>query len=119
MLELLEMRLDNIIFRLNITPTIIAARQLISHKHVYINNATVSISSYQCKAGDTLKLSENKYTKKLLDEYIKSSNWSKCPEHLNFNKENLTVQIRSFVDEQVPDLNVNKLLVIEYYSRKI
>ena len=52
LLQLLEMRLDNVIFRLGMAPTITAARQIVSHKHITVNGGIVSIPSYQCKPGD-------------------------------------------------------------------
>merc|ERR1711904_445251 len=54
LLQLLEMRLDNVIFRLGMAPTIAAARQLVGHKHIIVNNLCVFIPSYQCKPGDII-----------------------------------------------------------------
>ena len=50
------MRLDNVIFRLGMAPTIAAARQIVGHKHITVNNSCVSIASYQCKPGDVVSL---------------------------------------------------------------
>src|SRR5918997_5477486 len=52
LLQLLEMRLDNTVFRMGMAPTIPAARQLVNHGHVTVNNRVVSIASYACRAGD-------------------------------------------------------------------
>ena len=54
LLQILEMRLDNTIFRLGLAPTIPASRQLINHQHILVNNQIVSICSYQCKPGDII-----------------------------------------------------------------
>ena len=54
LLQLLEMRLDNVIFRLGMAPTIAAARQIVTHKHILINSSCVSIPSYQCQPGDVI-----------------------------------------------------------------
>jgi len=56
LLQLLEMRLDNIVFRLNMAPTIVAARQLISHGHIRVNNKKVNIPSYMCKPKDVISV---------------------------------------------------------------
>ena len=60
LLQLLEMRLDNIVFRLGIAPTIAAARQLIGHGHIIVNNEKVTIPSYQCKPKDSISVSKKK-----------------------------------------------------------
>lgn len=60
LLQFLEMRLDNIVFRLEMAPTISAARQLVTHKHILINNKCVSIPSYQCKPGDIVSIKSSK-----------------------------------------------------------
>lgn len=73
LLQLLEMRLDNIVFRLNMAPTIPAARQLISHGHIQVNNKKVNIPSYMCKPKDiisvTMKQKSLKIVNKNLQEY--------------------------------------------------
>jgi len=60
LLQLLEMRLDNIVFRLGLAPTIPAARQLINHGHFLVNNKKVDIPSYQCKQNDKITVSNRK-----------------------------------------------------------
>lgn len=73
LLQLLEMRLDNIVFRLNMAPTIVAARQLINHGHIRVNNKKVNIPSYMCKQKDVIsvamKASSLKLVNKNLQEY--------------------------------------------------
>jgi small subunit ribosomal protein S4 len=75
LLQLLEMRLDNIVFRLNMAPTIVAARQLISHGHIRVNNKKVNIASYMCKPKDVISVSNKQRSLKLvnknLQEYYK------------------------------------------------
>nr|YP_009238255.1 ribosomal protein S4 [Chlorotetraedron incus]AMO01133.1 ribosomal protein S4 [Chlorotetraedron incus] len=75
LLQLLEMRLDNIVFRLNMAPTIVSARQLISHGHIRVNNKKVNISSYMCKPKDVISVAMKEKSLKLvhrnLQEYFK------------------------------------------------
>ena len=61
LLQLLEMRLDNIVFRLGMAPTVLAARQMVNHGHICVNNQLVDIPSYQCKPQDVI----SKRTKRL------------------------------------------------------
>ena len=63
LLQLLEMRLDNTVFRLGLAPTIPAARQLVNHGHILVNNRRVNICSYQCKPGDTIKVNDSSKSK--------------------------------------------------------
>merc|ERR1712178_468344 len=89
LLQLLEMRLDNIVFRLGMAPTIAAARQLVSHKHIIVNNSCVSIPSYQCQPGDILTIKDNKNSKNLVLNFLESPALSNIPQHLDFDKKNL------------------------------
>ena len=66
LLQLLEMRLDNVIFRLGITPTIASARQLISHGHIIVNGQKVNIPSYQCQIKDIISVSSKKNSRNLI-----------------------------------------------------
>ena len=70
LLQLLEMRLDNIVFRLNMAPTIAAARQLISHGHIRVNNKKVNIASYMCKPKDVISVSMKQKSLKLVNQNL-------------------------------------------------
>nr|YP_010388688.1 ribosomal protein S4 [Leontynka pallida]UPQ43855.1 ribosomal protein S4 [Leontynka pallida] len=66
LLQLLEMRLDNIVFRLNMAPTIAAARQLITHRHILVNNKIVNIPSYACKPKDVIAVNNKQKSLKIV-----------------------------------------------------
>ena len=119
LLQLLEMRLDNVIFRLGMAPTIAAARQIVGHKHITVNNSCVSIPSYQCQPGDTLTIKNAANSKKLVSTSLESPTLSNIPQHLEFDKEKLTGKVLSIIDRKWVALKLNELFVIEYYSRKI
>ena len=70
LLQLLEMRLDNIVFRLNMAPTIVAARQIISHGHICVNNKKVNIASYMCKPKDVISVSMKETSLKLVNRNL-------------------------------------------------
>lgn len=118
LLQILEMRLDNIIFRLNLAPTIPAARQLVNHGHILVNNQTVSICSYQCKPGDIVSIKNKISSISLIKNYINSPGSVNIPNHLELNKDNLTAKINGIIDRESIPLQINELLIIEYYSRK-
>lgn len=118
LLQILEMRLDNIIFRLGIAPTIPAARQLVNHRHILVNEKNVSICSYQCKAGDTIKIRNKKSSKTLVENNIQFPGLINLASHLELDKTNLIGKVNSIIDREWVALQLNELLVVEYYSRK-
>jgi small subunit ribosomal protein S4 len=119
LLQLLEMRLDNLVFRLGMAPTIAAARQLVGHKHVIVNAGCVSIPSYQCQPGDVIAIKDAKPSKDLVNTYLESPALSNIPQHLDFDKKNLTAKVLGIVDREWVALKLNESFVIEFYSRKI
>ena len=119
LLQLLEMRLDNLVFRLGLAPTIASARQLIRHKHIMINQSCVSIPSYQCQPGDILSIKNAVNSRKIVSTNLESPTLSNIPQHLEFDKEKLTGKVLSVIDRKWVALKLNELFVIEYYSRKI
>jgi small subunit ribosomal protein S4 len=119
LLQLLEMRLDNLIFRLGMAPTIASARQLISHKHIIINESCVSIPSYQCQFGDLLTVKDSSASQQWVRRNVICPSLLNCPPHLSFKKETLTGVILGVVSREWIPLNLNELLIVEYYSRKI
>ena len=86
LLQLLEMRLDNVVFRLGMAPTIAAARQMVSHKHIMVNNSVVSIPSYQCKPGDILGVKDSSASKKLVNQNLGLPTLLNIPQNLDFDK---------------------------------
>ena len=119
LLQLLEMRLDNVIFRLGMAPTIAAARQIVNHKHIKINNSCVSIPSYQCKPGDTISIKDSTNSKQLILRNLELPALSNLPQNLDFDKKSLTAKVLGIIDREWIALKLNELFVIEYYSRKI
>jgi small subunit ribosomal protein S4 len=117
LLQLLEMRLDNIIYRLGFAPTIPAARQLISHGHISINNKNINIPSYTCKINDNISVLKNSH--QLVKNYLNNAGLATVSSYLNLNKETLEASVNNIVPRDLIKLQVNELLVIEYYSRKL
>jgi small subunit ribosomal protein S4 len=119
LLNFLEMRLDNIIFRLGFAPTIMAAKQLISHGHVLVNNKLVDIPSFICQPKDSLKIKRNPRSQKLVRTNIDNMDNLLIPQHLSLDKDRLESKVLSVVNRKSISLVINELLVIEYYSRKL
>ena len=112
------MRLDNILFRAGFAPTIPAARQLINHGHILINNSKINIPSYNCKFEDQIairkKTMSNNSFKKFLNRNVAQLS---IPSHLEVNHEELKVNILKNFKYSEVGLSLNELLIIEYYSR--
>ena len=117
LLQLLEMRLDNIVFRLGFAPTIPAARQLISHGHIFISNKRINIPSYICKINDSISVISSSYD--FVKKSVERSNIQLATPHLELNKEKLSAVVLDNVPRNLVGLQINELLVVEFYSRKV
>jgi len=117
LLQLIEMRLDNIVFRLGFAPTIASARQLISHGHISVNTTNINIPSYICKINDNISVQEN--SRSIIRKSLDRTGNSMLPMHLDLNKENLTAVVNNIVPRDLIGVQINELLVVEYYSRKV
>lgn len=118
LLQLLEMRLDNTVFRMGMAPTIPAARQLVNHGHVTVNGRVVDIASYQCRPGETISVRDRDASRKLVEANLQYPGLANLPSHLEFDKNKMTGKVNSLVEREWVALQVNELLVVEYYSRQ-
>ncbi|AAP99455.1 MULTISPECIES: 30S ribosomal protein S4 [Prochlorococcus] len=119
LLKLLEGRLDNVCFRLGFGPTIPGSRQLVNHGHVTVNGKTLDIASYQCKSGDTIAIRERKGSKKLAEGNLEFPGLANVPPHLELEKSKMTAKVTGKCDREWVAIEINELLVVEYYSRKV
>ena len=118
LLQLLEMRLDNTIFRLGMAPTIPSARQLVNHGHILVNGRRVDIPSYQCRPGDVINVRDREGSKNLVETNLQFPGLANLPSHLEFDKAKLQGTVNSVIDREWVALQINELLVVEYYSRQ-
>ncbi len=118
LLQMLEMRLDNTVFRMGMAGTIPAARQLVNHGHVTVNGKVVDIASYQCRAGEIIGVKDREPSKRLVQQNLEFPGLANLPSHLEFDKNNLTGKVNGVVDREWVALQINELLVVEYYSRQ-
>jgi small subunit ribosomal protein S4 len=118
LLQMLEMRLDNTVFRMGLAPTIPSARQLVNHGHITINGSVVSIPSYQCRPGEQLGVRNNDRSRKLVEDNLQFPGLANLPSHLELDKNKLTGKVNGLAEREWVALEINELLVVEYYSRK-
>ncbi|OIP67745.1 MAG: 30S ribosomal protein S4 [Oscillatoriales cyanobacterium CG2_30_40_61] len=118
LLQTLEMRLDNTIFRLGMAPTIPAARQLVSHGHVTVNGHRVNIPSYQCRPGEVIGIRNTEKSRELVKANLQYPGLANVPSHLELDKTQLTAKVNSVIEREWVALQINELLVVEFYSRQ-
>lgn len=120
LMQLLEMRLDNIIFRLKLSSTIPAARQLINHGHILVNNKRVNIASFQCQPGDSISIEKRSKIIEIIKNNVNAMPIIKndsMNNHLDLDITTLVGKINNLIQEHNFIFKVNDMLVIEYYSR--
>ncbi len=116
LLQLLESRLDNVVYRLGIAPTRAAARQLVLHKHITVNGGVVNIASYQVKPGDVVGVREKSKSLEVIADALAGFNHSKYPwiewEESSKSGKFLHVPTR----EDIPE-TIKEQLIVELYSK--
>ena len=117
LLQLLESRLDNVVYRLGFASTRAEARQLVSHKAVAVNGAAVNIPSYQLSSGDLISLRDKAKNQKRVKEAMDiSSSRPEC-EWLEVNKTDFSGVFSSAPEREFLDSDINENLIIELYSK--
>jgi small subunit ribosomal protein S4 len=137
LLELIESRLDCIIYRLGFASTIPGARQIVNHGHILVNNRVVNIPSFICQPGDIIQIKEKISSKKLVSDNfeiqqqkrkliqrrMKRINLTRSrfhtllPKHLEIDVETLVGKVISSIKRKDVLVRINELKIVEYYSR--
>jgi small subunit ribosomal protein S4 len=116
LLQLLESRLDNVVFRLGIAPTRRAARQFVSHKHITVNGEVVNIPSYNVKAGDLIGVRERSKSLEAITESLESSDVAKYS-WLEWDSSQMTGKFLNTPErEEIPE-KIKEQLIVELYSK--
>lgn len=118
LLQLLETRLDVICFRLGFGNSINQARQLVNHGHILVNNKVVSIPSFQCQINDKVSVKNKSSSKNLISNNLEKITELEIPNHLRFDSKQLEAIILDYCSRSDIQLQLDELLVIEYYSRR-
>ena len=115
LLQLCELRLDNVVYRLGIAPTRRAARQFVTHRHITVNGSLVNIPSYALSVGDVIGVRERSKSMEAINNSI--SNNSNQMEWLEFNPDTKTGKVIASPERiQIPE-NINEQLIVELYSK--
>jgi len=118
LLQLLEMRLDTLCFTLGFASSIAQARQLVNHGHITVNNQVISIPSFQCRLNDKISVKNKSTSKNLITNNLKNNQGTAIPYNLKFDSSSLEAQVLDYCDRDDIQLQLDELLVIEYYSRR-
>ncbi|HYY29415.1 MAG TPA: 30S ribosomal protein S4 [Chthoniobacterales bacterium] len=117
LLQMLETRLDNVVYRLGFANSRNAARQLVSHGHVTVNNRKVNVASYNLKAGDTITIKERPGSRRLVTRNLELTQIQPIPDWLVVDKDQFQGKmVRVPSREEIAPV-VNEQLVVELYSR--
>lgn len=116
LLQILEARLDNVVYRLGFAKTRRQARQFVSHKHIVVNGQIVNVPSYHLKSGDVITIRPKSRDLELINESLNSSSPGKY-KWLEIDKKSKTGKyLNDPVKEEIPE-NINVQLIIELYSK--
>ena len=116
LLQLLEQRLDNMVFRLGIAPTRAAARQLVTHRHIVLNGKVVNIPSYTVKAGDVIGVREKSKSLEVVVNSLAGFNHSKYP-WLEWNNGSMSGTVLHVPERADIPESIKEQLIVELYSK--
>ncbi|WP_434310691.1 30S ribosomal protein S4 [Hominifimenecus sp. rT4P-3] len=114
---LLELRLDNVLFRAGMARTRMEARQIVDHKHVLVNGKCVNIPSYNVKAGDVIEIKEKHKGAQRYKDILAVTAGRTTPSWMESDLENLKVTITEKPTREVIDVPVDEMLIVELYSK--
>ena len=112
------MRLDTLCFTLGFAKSITQARQLVNHGHITVNNEVIDIPSFQCRLNDVISVKEKSTSRTLISNNLKSNQRSEIPSNLKFDNSKLEATVIDYCERDDIQLELDELLVIEYYSRR-
>ena len=117
LLQILESRLDNVVYKLGFGSSRAQARQLVNHGHFDVNGKKVDIPSYLVKAGDVISVREIKKDSAIIKEDVEANSARPVPAWLEKDAENLTGKVVRLATREDVDLAVEEHLIVELYSK--
>ena len=114
---LLELRLDNVVFRMGYARTRKEARQIVGHKHVLVNGKCVNIPSYTVKPGDKIEIKEKVKGYQRYKDVLETTEGRLIPDWLEADHETLTGTVKEIPTREQIDVPVNEMLIVELYSK--
>ena len=117
MLQMLERRLDNVVYKLNFAPSRKAARQIIAHGHIRVNGRKVSVADYTVDVGDKISLKPSEKSKKRVKEQLESNPNFTTQGWLGLDRDEMTASVIDLPSREDVQIPVEEQLVVEFCSR--
>lgn len=117
LLRMLEMRLDNLVYRMGLAESRAQARQLILHRHFAVNGGTVTVPSYQCRPGDKIEVRKGSKELDVVKAALESRDTSSMVSWLNLDKTGLVGSVLSSPTREEIPVPLNEQLIVELYSK--
>lgn len=117
LLRMCELRLDNVVYRLGLASSRAEARQLVVHGHYTVNGSRVNIPSYQVKEGDVIAVKDKTKQSEKMKAIVETCGARPVPAWLEMNKETLEAKVVRLPGRDDVDVDIQELLIVEYYSK--
>ena len=117
LLELLECRLDNVVYRMGFGVTRAECRQLVSHKSIEVNGTVVNIPSYQCKSDDVISVREKARKQLRIQDSLNTAEQFGFPDWVEVDTKKMTGKFKSAPERTDLSADINESLVVELYSK--
>ncbi len=117
LLQMLELRLDNVVYRMGFSNTRFASRQLVSHRHITVNGRIVNIASYQVKPGDKVGVKDSPRSQQLVGRFLEMTLGNPAPDWMTVDRDTMSAVVnRAPIRDEINPI-ANEQLVVELYSR--
>ena len=117
LMTMLETRLDNVVFRMGFARTRREARQVVGHKHIYVNGRCINLPSYRVKAGDVVEVKESSKSIQRFKDIMEVTAGRLTPEWITVDKEALKGTVNALPRREQIDVPVDEMLIVELYSK--
>ena len=117
LLQILESRLDNVVFRMGLANTRREARQIVNHGHILVNGKRVDIPSYLVKAGEVISVKEKSKNSDHMKEIVETNASRVVPKWIEMDKETMTGKVIALAQRDDIDYDVQEHLIVELYSK--
>lgn len=117
LLQILESRLDNVVYRVGFASSRAEARQLVGHGHFEVNGKRVDIASYLVKAGDVIAICDKSKSSEKIKAVIEANSAKPVPEWVTVDRENLTAKVENLPERSQIEAPVEEQLIVEFYSK--
>ena len=117
LMTMLESRLDNVVFRMGFARTRREARQVVGHKHIFVNGKCINLPSYRVKAGDVVEVKESSKSIQRFKDIMEVTAGRLTPEWISVDKEALKGTVSALPRREQIDVPVDEMLIVELYSK--